>query len=176
MNHSPCMHVISLNSKSIFQPKMDATKYTSAQLDIIWPFIGHFKHKYELQEVLIIPQRLCSYWGKRVRSIIPRVLQHMYPIYGWCSVHTIFSYHLQKHSFSHYATQIMHCFCLKWTILHCIQQPVIIDTFIFIHLADAFIQSDLQVEEYNKRYIIKRQTVTGSACHTHFKALFRAKN
>ncbi len=29
-----------------------------------------------------------------------------------------------------------------------------------IHLADAFIQRDFTIEEYNKRYIIKRQTVT----------------
>ncbi len=38
-------------------------------------------------------------------------------------------------------------------------------TFTFIHLA----------EEYNKPHIIKRQTVTGSACHTTLQALFRAK-
>ncbi len=30
-------------------------------------------------------------------------------------------------------------------------------------------------DEYNKRYIIKRQTVTGSACHTTFQALFKEK-
>ncbi len=33
----------------------------------------------------------------------------------------------------------------------------------------------LTIEEYNKRYIIKKQTVTGSACNTTFQALFRAK-
>ncbi len=37
----------------------------------------------------------------------------------------------------------------------------------FIHLADAFIQS-AHIEEYNRRYIIKRQTDTGSACNTNF--------
>ncbi len=32
------------------------------------------------------------------------------------------------------------------------------------------------IGEYNKRDIIKRQTVTGSACNTTFQASFRAKN
>ncbi len=32
------------------------------------------------------------------------------------------------------------------------------------------------IGEYNKRDIIKRQTVTGSACNTKFQASFRAKN
>ncbi len=38
-----------------------------------------------------------------------------------------------------------------------------------------FYPKRLTIEEYNKRYIIKRQTVTGSACHTTFQALFRIK-
>ncbi len=38
-----------------------------------------------------------------------------------------------------------------------------------------FYPKRLTIEEYNKQYIIKRQTVTGSACHTTFQALFRAK-
>ncbi len=47
-------------------------------------------------------------------------------------------------------------------------------TFTFIHLADFFYPKRFTIEEYNKRYIIKRPTVTGSACHTTFQALFRA--
>ncbi len=39
----------------------------------------------------------------------------------------------------------------------------------------SFYPKRLTIEEYNKRYIIKRQTVTGSACHTTFQALFRTK-
>ncbi len=35
-----------------------------------------------------------------------------------------------------------------------------------------FYPKRLTIEEYNKRYIIKRQTVTGSACNTTFQALF----
>ncbi len=38
-----------------------------------------------------------------------------------------------------------------------------------------FYPKRLTIEEYNKPNIIKRQTVTGSACHTTFKALFREK-
>ncbi len=38
-----------------------------------------------------------------------------------------------------------------------------------------FYPKRLTIEEYNNRYIIKRQTVTGSACNTTFHALFRAK-
>ncbi len=38
-----------------------------------------------------------------------------------------------------------------------------------------FYPKRLTIEEYNRRYIIKRQTVTGSACNTTFQALFRAK-
>ncbi len=38
-----------------------------------------------------------------------------------------------------------------------------------------FYPKRLTIEEYDKRYIIKRQTVTGSACNTTFQALFRAK-
>ncbi len=38
-----------------------------------------------------------------------------------------------------------------------------------------FYPKRLTIEDYNKQYIIKRQTVTGSACHTTFQALFRAK-
>ncbi len=38
-----------------------------------------------------------------------------------------------------------------------------------------FYPNRLTIEEYNKRYIIKRQTVTGSVCHTAFQLLFRAK-
>ncbi len=40
--------------------------------------------------------------------------------------------------------------------------------FTFIHLADAFIQSDLQL-----RNTIKRQINAGSACNTKFQPLFR---
>ncbi len=40
--------------------------------------------------------------------------------------------------------------------------------FTFIHLADAFILSDLQL-----RNAIKRQINAGSACNTKFQALFR---
>ncbi len=60
-------------------------------------------------------------------------------------------------------------------------------TFQFIHLADAFIQSDLQLRNtisdtlyiyiYKGAlyYIIKRQTDTGGACNTTFQPLFKAK-
>ncbi len=36
-------------------------------------------------------------------------------------------------------------------------------TFTFIHLADFFYPKRFTIEEYNKRYIIQRQTVTESA-------------
>ncbi len=36
-----------------------------------------------------------------------------------------------------------------------------------------FYPKRLTIEEYNKQYIIKRQTDTGSACNTKFQVLFR---
>ncbi len=48
-------------------------------------------------------------------------------------------------------------------------------TFTFINLADAFIQSNLQLRNTISDTIIKRQTVTGSACNTTFQALLRVK-
>ncbi len=45
----------------------------------------------------------------------------------------------------------------------------------FYSFSRCFYPKRLTTEEYNKRYIIKRQTVTESACHTTFQALFRAK-
>ncbi len=50
--------------------------------------------------------------------------------------------------------------------LHQDKEPYII--FTFIHLADAFIQSDLQLRHTISDNIIKRQTDTGSACNTNF--------
>ncbi len=48
--------------------------------------------------------------------------------------------------------------------------------YIYIYsFSRCFYPKRLTIEEYNKQYIIKRQTVTGSACHTIFQALFRAK-
>ncbi len=48
--------------------------------------------------------------------------------------------------------------------------------FIYIYLFSRhFYPKRLTIEEYNKRYIIKRQTVTESACQTTFQALFTAK-
>ncbi len=41
-------------------------------------------------------------------------------------------------------------------------------TFIFIHLADCFYPKWFTIEEYYKWYILKRQTVTGSACYKTF--------
>ncbi len=38
-----------------------------------------------------------------------------------------------------------------------------------------FYPNRLTIQEYNNRYIIKRQTDTWSACNTTFQALFRAK-
>ncbi len=38
---------------------------------------------------------------------------------------------------------------------------------IFIHLAD-YLSKATYTEEYNKQYIIKRQTDTGSACNSNF--------
>ncbi len=48
--------------------------------------------------------------------------------------------------------------------------------FIYIYLfSRRFYPKRLTIEEYNKRYIIKKQTVTGSAFHITFQALSRAK-
>ncbi len=42
-------------------------------------------------------------------------------------------------------------------------------TYIYIYsFSRRFYPKWFTIEEYNKRYIIKRQTVTGSACHTTF--------
>ncbi len=41
-------------------------------------------------------------------------------------------------------------------------------TFTFIPLAGHFCPKRLTIEQYNKRYIIKRQTDTGNACNTNF--------
>ncbi len=47
-------------------------------------------------------------------------------------------------------------------------------TFTFSHLADTFIQSDLQLGvAYIKRLILKRQTYRGSANNTKSQALFK---
>ncbi len=41
--------------------------------------------------------------------------------------------------------------------------------YIYIYsLGRCFYSKRLTIEEYNKRYIIKRQTDTGSACNTNF--------
>ncbi len=73
----------------------------------------------------------------------------MYPIYGCVLFIPFFIPSAKNTAFLiMLQTQIMQCFCLNEMntyLLHCIQRPVIISTFIFIHLADAFIQSDLQL-------------------------------
>ncbi len=48
--------------------------------------------------------------------------------------------------------------------------------YIYIYsFSRCFYPKRLTSEEYNIRYIIKSQTVTGSACNTTFQALSRAK-
>ncbi len=54
------------------------------------------------------------------------------------------------------------------------QQGRCVDIYMY-SFTRCFYTKQLTIEEYNKQYIIKRQTVTGSACHTTFQALFRAK-
>ncbi len=46
-------------------------------------------------------------------------------------------------------------------------------TFAFIYLADAFIQSDLQLRNKTSDLTIKRQIHAGSACDTNFQQLFK---
>ncbi len=51
-----------------------------------------------------------------------------------------------------------------------------VSNYIYIYsFSRRFYPKPLTIEEHNKRYIIKRQTDTGGACHTTFQALFRAK-
>ncbi len=64
--------------------------------------------------------------------------------------------------------------CLWLTHTH--TQPISLTWHLFItfiQLAETFIQRDLQIEEYNKQFIVKRQIDTGSACNTKCQALFR---
>ncbi len=74
-----------------------------------------------------------------------------------------------------------HCFHVITTSQHFVllgdtpPPPCYNYAFTFIHLADTFYLKRL-IEEYNKRYIIKRQTDKGSACNTTFQALFGANS
>ncbi len=71
---------------------------------------------------------------------------------------------------------------LKWQLFICkdfhTRQMASKSVYIYIYIysfSRRFYPKRLTIEEYNKRYIIKRQTVTESACNTTFQALFRAK-
>lgn len=120
INHSSCMHVISLNS---YRPKYISTKNGCHKiyLSTAWYHLAFYR-PFQAQiwtlgslnnspaAVLLLRKKSMFYHSQSTLAHV----SHFWLMF--CSYH--FSYHWQKNCFSHCATQIMHCFCLKWIILH----------------------------------------------------------
>ncbi len=175
MNHSPCMHVISLNSKKYISTKNGCHKiYLSTawyHLAFYRPFQAQIWTLGSLNNspatVLLLRKESTLYHSQSTLAYV----SHLWLMF--CSYHFFIpSAKTQLFSLC-YTNYALFLFKMNNTALHttaCHYRHIYIYSF-----SRRFYPKRLTIEEYNKRYIIKRQTFTWSACHTTFQALFRAK-